>query len=92
MAIIRLAITLFIIEAIFYVLISMYLRSTRAEYLEEEWDRRHPDRAGNSPERREFVRRSMRGFQKSLKARLVALIFVIPTIAIVVIAWIVNVQ
>ena len=88
----RLAVTLFIIEAIFYVLLSIYLRSTKAESLEEEWDRRHPERAGGSPERRKFVQRSMTGFQKTLKARLVALVFVIPTIAIVVIAWVVNVQ
>ncbi|WBU65272.1 hypothetical protein [Paracoccus aerodenitrificans] len=92
MAVIRLAIVLFIIEAVFYVLISVYLRSTKAESLEDEWDRRHPDRAGNSPERRKFVQRSMTGFQKTLKARLVALVFVVPTVAIVVIAWAVNVQ
>ncbi|SDD69970.1 hypothetical protein SAMN05421538_102235 [Paracoccus isoporae] len=92
MAVLRLALTLFIIEAIFYVLISVYLRSTKTEALEEEWDRRHPERAGDSPERRLFVRRSMAGFRKTLKARLVALVFVVPTLAVLVIAWFVNVQ
>ena len=92
MAIIRLALILFVIEAIFYVLLTVYLRSTKTESLEDEWDRRHPERAGDTEERRAFVRRSMVGFQKTLKARLVALVFVIPTIAIAVIAWFVNVQ
>ncbi|WBU57455.1 hypothetical protein [Paracoccus sediminicola] len=92
MAIIRLAVVLFIVEAVFYVMISVYLRSTKTEALEEEWDRRHPERAGDSPERRTFVQRSMTGFRKTLKARLVALVFVVPTIAIVAIAWFVNVQ
>ena len=92
MAIIRLALILFVIEAIFYALLTVYLRSTKTESLEDEWDRRHPERAGDTEERRACVRRSMVGFQKTLKARLVALVFVIPTIAIAVIAWFVNVQ
>ncbi|WBU61757.1 hypothetical protein [Paracoccus albus] len=92
MVLLRLVVMLLLIEAIFYLLISIYLRSTKRESLEDEWDRRHPDRAGDSPERREFVRRSMVGFQKTLKARLVGLVFILPTIAIGVIAWYVNVQ
>lgn len=92
MVLLRLMAFLFLIEAIFYLLLSIYLRSTKKESLEKEWDRRHPDRAGHSPERSAFVRRSMAGFQKTLKARLVGLVFVLPTIAIGVIAWYVNVQ
>lgn len=92
LVLLRLMIFLFLIEAIFYLLLTIYLRSTRKEALEDEWDRRHPDRAGDSPERSTFVRRSMIGFQKTLKARLVGLVFILPTIAIGVIAWYVNVQ
>ena len=92
LVLLRMMVFLLLIEAIFYLLLSIYLRSTKKESLEEEWDRRHPDRAGDSRERREFVRRSMVGFQKTLKARLVGLVFILPTIAIGVIAWYVNVQ
>lgn len=92
MVFLRLIIFLFIIETIFYLLLSIYLRSTKAEALENEWDQRHPERAGESPERSIFVRRSMMGFEKTLKAQLVGLVFVLPTIAIGVIAWYVNVQ
>ncbi|TKW68088.1 MAG: hypothetical protein DI616_02980 [Paracoccus denitrificans] len=92
LVLLRLMVFLFLIEAIFYLLLSIYLRSTKKEALENEWDRRHPDLVGDSPERRTFVRRSMVGFQKTLKARLVGLVFIVPTILIGVIAWYVNVQ
>lgn len=90
MALIRLAAVIIAIEALFYVLISLYMRSLRRERLEEIWDDRHPDRMGDSAERRDFVRRSMVGFEKTLRARLVALVFVVPTLAIAVIVYFVN--
>lgn len=78
------------IELVFYALISIYLRSLRREALEKEWDRRHPDRAGATPERHEFVRRSMVGFGKTLRARLALLVLVLPVVAIIVIIVVVN--
>lgn len=78
------------IELIFYGLISVYMRSLRREELEKEWDRRHPERAGASAERAEFVRRSMVGFRKSLRGRLALLVLVLPVVAIVAIIVIVN--
>ncbi|MDO5706727.1 MAG: hypothetical protein Q4G49_16875 [Paracoccus sp. (in: a-proteobacteria)] len=78
------------IEALFYVLLSLYIRSLQREKLEKEWDRRHPENAGDSGERRAFVRRSMTGFEKTLKSRLVGLVFVVPTLAIMVIIYYVN--
>lgn len=90
MAFIRLIAIVIAVEALFYVLISFYLRSTRREQLEKEWAKRHPDRPGRSPERDEFVRRSMRYFHRSIKARLVGLVFILPTIAILVVVYYVN--
>ncbi|MDO5612031.1 MAG: hypothetical protein Q4G14_02165 [Paracoccus sp. (in: a-proteobacteria)] len=89
-ALLRLIAVVIAIEALFYVLLSLYIRSLRREKLEEEWDRRHPDRAGDSRERKDFVRRSMVGFEKTLKARLVGLVFVVPTLAIMAIIYYVN--
>lgn len=89
-AMFRLGLVMLLIELIFYLLISIYLRSTKREQLEEEWDRRHPDRSGDSRERREFVRRSMRGFSKTLRARLVWLVFILPLIAVMTIIFYVN--
>ena len=90
MAIIRLALILFVIEAIFYALLTVYLRSTKTESLEDEWDRRHPERAGDTEERRAFVRRSMLGYEKTLRARLVGLVLILPMIVIVTIIVFVN--
>ena len=78
------------IELVFYALISIYLRSLRREALEKEWDRRHPERAGPTPERRAFVRRSMVGFSRTLRARLALLVLVLPLAAFVAIVVIVN--
>ncbi|MDQ7261481.1 hypothetical protein NM680_06665 [Paracoccus sp. PS-1] len=89
-AFLRLIGMVLIVELIFYALIWIYIRSLRREELEKEWDRRHPERAGPSPERAEFVRRSMVGFSKTLRARLVGLVLVLPVVAIVVIIVIVN--
>ena len=60
------------------------------EALEKEWDRRHPGRAGPTAERDTFVRRSMRGFSKTLRARLVGLVLVLPLVVIVTIIVYVN--
>ena len=60
------------------------------EALEKEWDRRHPGRAGPTAERDTFVRRSMRGFSKTLRARLVGLVLVLPLVVIVTIIVFVN--
>ena len=79
-----------VIELVFYVLIRIYLRSLRREELEKAWDRRHPERAGPGPERRAFVRRSMIGFDKTLRARLAWLVLVLPVVAIVAIIIVVN--
>ncbi|MDS9467520.1 hypothetical protein RGQ15_08020 [Paracoccus sp. MBLB3053] len=90
MALLRLIGLVLAIELIFYFLLSVYIRSTRREVLEKEWDRRHPDRAGDTAERRDFVRRSMVGFGKTLRARLVGLVLILPVVAIIVIVILVN--
>lgn len=90
MALLRLIGLVLAIELIFYALLTVYIRSLRREELEKEWDRRHPEKAGPSPERRTFVRRSMVGFSKSLRSRLVALVLILPTVAIIAIIILVN--
>ncbi|MTH78705.1 hypothetical protein GL286_13305 [Paracoccus aestuariivivens] len=90
LALLRLIGLVLVVELIFYFLLTVYIRSTRREALENEWDRRHPEKTGPSPERREFVRRSMIGFSKTLRARLVGLVLVLPVVAIVVIVILVN--
>lgn len=91
-ALARLIVFVLLIEVMFYLLLRIYIRSLRRERLEEVWDVRHPDMAGNNEARDEFVRRSMIGFDKTLKSRLLWLVFIIPTLAIMGIVYWVNWQ
>lgn len=86
----RLILFLLIAEMAFYLLLRIYLRSLRGETLEETWDDRHPDRAGNTAARRAFVRRSMAGFDRTLRSRLLLLVFVLPNLAVMGIVYWVN--
>ena len=89
-ALFRLIGLVLVIELMFYALIYIYVRSLRREALEKEWDRRHPDHAGPTEERDTFVRRSMLGYSKSLRARLVGMVLVLPLVVIVTIIFYVN--
>ena len=80
------------LEALFYVLLTIYIRSLQREKLEGIWDDRHPDAAGPNEQRSEFVRKSMVGFERTLKSRLLLLVFVVPTLAIMAIIYYVNWQ
>lgn len=91
-ALFRLLVLVFLLEAMFYLLLRIYIRSVQREKLEETWDKRHPDMAGDSPTRDEFVRKSMVGFDRTLKSRLLWLVFIIPTLAVMGIIYWVNWQ
>ncbi|MCF3972528.1 hypothetical protein [Paracoccus salsus] len=91
-ALFRLIVLVLLLEAMFYLLLRIYIRSLRRETLEEKWDERHPDMAGDNALRDEFVRKSMVGFDRTLKSRLLWLVFIIPTLAIMAIVYWVNWQ
>ena len=91
-ALFRLIVLVLLLEAMFYLLLRIYIRSLRRERLEEIWAERHPDMAGNHALRDEFVRRAMVGFDRSLKSRLLWLVFILPTLAIMGIIYWVNWQ
>lgn len=91
-AFIRLILFLLIAETAFFLLLRVYLRSLRTERLEEIWDARHPAMPGNTPARRAFVRRSMIGFDRRVRSRLLLLVFVLPNLAVLGIIYWVNWQ
>ena len=91
-ALIRLILLIVLLEGLFYLLLTVYIRSLRRERLEGEWDARHPDQAGDTAAREEFVDRAMVRFKKSLQSRLVLLVFVVPTLVIMGIIYYVNWQ
>jgi hypothetical protein len=89
-ALIRLWLFVIAVQLLFYVLLRIYVRSQQVERLENRWDARHPDRAGDNVSRRAFIAKAMVGFEKSLKSRLNLLVFVLPTLAILGIVYLVN--
>ncbi|MDM7459754.1 MAG: hypothetical protein P3W94_010510 [Paracoccus sp. (in: a-proteobacteria)] len=89
-ALIRLFLFMLAVQLVFFVLLRLYLRSLRLERLENRWDARHPESAGDTPARRAFIARSMTGFERSLKARLAWLVFILPTLAVLGIVIVVN--
>ena len=90
-AIIRLAVFGFIILSIAYLLISVYSRSVRREKLEKAWDANPPSGAGDL-ERKAHREEGMRAYEHGLRKKLIWLVYIIPTIAIVVIVYFVNWQ
>ena len=75
----------FIGVTVLYGLLSVYSRSIHREKLENEFD------AGEIAGLREdFVRQGMMEYDHSLRKRALRLIYVIPVVLIVVIAYVVN--
>jgi len=90
-AIIRLAVVGFILLSVAYLLISVYSRSVRREKLEKGWDANPPAGAGDA-ERTAHIEAGMRAYEHGLRKKLIWLVYIIPTIAIVVIVYFVNWQ
>lgn len=86
----RLLAAIVVLQAVLYVVLSIYLRSLERERLEEAWDAVNPGRGGDSPARRAFVERRMAGFHRTLRARLVALVVLLPLVAVAAIVYVVN--
>lgn len=89
-AMFRLALVILLIETIFYALLFIYLRSIKAEALEYEWDRRHPDQPQDTPARQEFIRRALQRFGRRARSRLAWLVMVLPLVIIMIIIFFVN--
>ena len=89
MAFARLFVFGFLALSILYLAISVYSRSIRREKLEDRWAEDHPD-DDDSPERAAFIEAGMAEYNASLRPKLIALVYVIPTVAVIAIAIIVN--
>lgn len=82
---IRLAIFGFIALTILYFLVSIYSRSTQREELEKTWD------AAQGPgEREAFIEAGMQAYEKGLRKKLIWLVYVIPTLAVIAGIYLLN--
>ena len=84
-ALIRLALLGFVVLTVLYVLVWLYARSLRRERLEQRWEAK-----GSHGNRAEYVRRGMQQSERSLRRRLLWLVYVIPTMLIAAIVYLLN--
>ena len=71
--------------SVLYVLLSIYLRSLERERLEKEYDQ--GDVTGP---RDEYIAQGLHAYEGSLRRKLIWLVFVIPTIVVLALVWILN--
>ncbi|MCC6305668.1 MAG: hypothetical protein IT545_10795 [Rhodobacteraceae bacterium] len=92
-ALVRLAALLFVVLTLIYVSVSLYDRSLRRERLEKRWDSRHtpgPHPPDRPQDRAEFIARGLRRYDRSVRRRLLLLVYVIPVTVIAILVWLVN--
>ncbi|QQA42196.1 hypothetical protein [Pelagovum pacificum] len=87
MQFVRLIVFGFIIMTIVYLCVSIYSRSVRREKLEDRWD---ADPQGDAAARDAYIEAGMAEYHGSLRKRLILLVYVVPTIAVGVIMYMIN--
>lgn len=75
----------YIALTVVYLLVSVYSRSVRREKLENRFD------AGDGEgDRDAYVEKGVEAYERSLRKRLIWLVYIIPILAVVVIIYLVN--
>ncbi len=90
MAFVRLFVFGFLALSVIYLAVALYARSIRREKLENQWAEDHPGDDA-SPERRAFIEAGMADYHASIRPKLIALVYVIPMIALFAIMIAINV-
>ena len=75
----------FVAVSVLYGLLAVYFRSVHRENLENRFDA-----GGEDGLREDFVRQGMAIYDHSLRKRALRLIYVIPVVLVIVIAYVVN--
>jgi ABC-type Na+ efflux pump permease subunit len=93
--ILRLVVFGFLLLSALYVLVSIYSRSVRREKLEKAYDsgeatKDMPDDV--KPDRASYIEGGMVAYQKGLRRQLIWLVYIIPTVVVLVTVYLVNWQ
>ena len=93
--ILRLVVFGFLALSAIYVLVSIYSRSVRREKLEKAYDSGEatidlPDDV--KPDRVSYIEGGMVAYQKGLRRQLIWLVYIIPTVVVLVTVYLVNWQ
>ena len=70
-------------------LLRIYFSSTQREELEKSWDADHPD-GGDAAARDAYIDGGMAEYRKSLGRKLIWLVYVVPTLAVLVLLYLTN--
>jgi Ca2+/Na+ antiporter len=84
---VRLAVFGFLGLSVFYVLLSLYMRSVEKERLEKEFDA-----GGVAGARDDHITQGMEIYRKSLRVKLLWLVYVIPMVVAAALIYILNFQ
>lgn len=77
---VRLLVLAVVASTVVYVCVAWFLRSTRRERLEKEWDAENP--GGDQTERRRVVEEEVQKFTQTLPYRALWLIYILPIAAV----------
>ena len=89
MQFVRLVLFGFVAMTVVYVCVSLYSRSVRRERLENRWAEANPG-SGDMVARDAYVQEGMAQYHSSLRKRLILLVYVVPTICVGVIMYMIN--
>jgi hypothetical protein len=85
--ILRAAVLGFVLLSVVYVVVSIYSRSVRREKLEKKFDA-----GGIDGDRDAYIEAGMQAYNKSLRRRLIWLVYIIPAVSVSAIVYFVNYQ
>ncbi|WP_296424794.1 hypothetical protein [Yoonia sp.] len=89
MGFIKLVVFGFIGLSIIYVSIAVYSKSVRRERLEDEFDANPPEGA-DAAARDTYIAEGMAAYHRSLRPKLIGLVYVVPLIVVSVIVYVIN--
>jgi hypothetical protein len=89
MGFIRLVVFGFIGLSVIYLSVSVYSRSVRKERLEKQFDANHSEGAAEGA-RDAFVAEGMQAYNRSIRPKLIGLVYVVPTVVIATIIYTIN--
>jgi len=84
-ALVRLAVIGFVFLTIVYFIVRIYMRSLEAERLEKLWE--EEGRPGTMDD---FVDRGLARYERSLRRKLIWLVYVVPTLLVAVLIYVIN--
>lgn len=89
MGFVRLVVVGFLVLTLIFISVSLYSRSVRRERLEKEWDA-DPPQGADAAARSAYIDNGMAEYFSGFRRRLVLLVYVVPTIVVGTIIYVMN--